>query len=614
MLFAFTARAVNLGGEPLWIDETFSLWLAHEPVDKAVALASGDVHPPLYFVLLGPWARLTGDSELAGRYFSTLTGALAVALTFALGRRLFGVRAGLWAALALSVAGLHVRYSRELRMYALLALLSVASTYAYVRWQARPARKWALVYWALTAALPYTHYYGVFIPLAHTVHFGLIMRTGGLSPLSDEVRRRFGEGDSPNRPSGRTWLLMQVGVALAFVPWLSVMLRQAAMRPAGLHHAAPTDWPTLEWLLYMLADGQVWLIGGLIVWGILNTFVGRDGPRTRPYGRTILLLSWLIAPFIGAAALNLRLPSLTLRNLTLVTPAIALLVGVALSRLPRAPAVMAAGLVIYNALTVFPYLYPGNPPWRDFVHRVAAQVRPTDVMLYHLGQGARWEPFEYYRRREPAFPVEPISLFDLPGPPSSSAFAGALEALVRDEPRVWVVTSYETPISWYAFEALTRTHHLSAREALIDTNVYLFEPPPVQRSGYRLGDNLFLVRPMVRSRPPYQPGETFAVTVAWEVLRAPENDYSVGLHLVNEAYGLTAQSDAYPEPRTSLWRAGETRETIHRLALPADLPPGRYDVHLVVYTWWDQARLPVRDSGAGLPLGDYVLLDTITVE
>ncbi|MCZ7545393.1 MAG: hypothetical protein M5R40_18570 [Anaerolineae bacterium] len=244
---------------------------------------------------------------------------------------------------------------------------------------------------------------------------------------------------------------------------------------------------------------------------------------------------------------------------------------------------------------------------------VATQVRPGDVMLYHLGPNPRWEPFEYYRRRELRFPVEPASLFDLPGPPSAPAFAGALEALVRDEPRVWVVTTYETPISWYALQQLTQTHHLSARMALIDTNAYLFEPPPATPRGFRLGD-VFTVQPEVRSAPPYRPGDAFEVVLHWETNRAPEADYSVGLHLVNAAFGLSAQSDAYPEPRTSTWRAGAARQTTHRLTLPADLPAGRYDVHLVVYTWWDAARLPVQDAATRLPLGDYILLDTLAIE
>jgi hypothetical protein len=35
---------------------------------------------------------------------------------------------------------------------------------------------------------------------------------------------------------------------------------------------------------------------------------------------------------------------------------------------------------------------------------------------------------------------------------------------------------------------------------------------------------------------------------------------------------------------------------------------------LVVYTWWDAARLWVWDANAPLLLGDYILLDTLVIE
>lgn len=62
------------------------------------------------------------------------------------------------------------------------------------------------------------------------------------------------------------------------------------------------------------------------------------------------------------------------------------------------------------------------------------------------------------------------------------------------------------------------------------------------------------------------------------------------------------------------WQRGEGYGTVHRLTLPDDLSPGRYDVHLVVYTWWDLRRLWVWDANAPLLLGDYILLDTLMVE
>src|SRR5690606_14013475 len=64
ILFAFAARAIDLGAEPLWVDESFSFALADAPLlSGPVALIASDVHPPLYFLLLGFWTRVAGYTE-----------------------------------------------------------------------------------------------------------------------------------------------------------------------------------------------------------------------------------------------------------------------------------------------------------------------------------------------------------------------------------------------------------------------------------------------------------------------------------------------------------------------------------------------------------------------
>ncbi|MBN1286878.1 MAG: glycosyltransferase family 39 protein [Anaerolineae bacterium] len=648
LLLAARLRVAALGGEALWIDETFSLWAAGEPlVAGPAAVAANDVHPPLYFILLGFWTRLAGDSELAGRYFSALAGVLSAALVYALGRRLSGARAGLCAALVFAVMGMPVRYARELRMYALLCLLSIAATYAYVRWLERPTRRRAALYAAPAAMLPFTHYYGAFILLFHNIHFALRC----LSPRSTRSTRRLLRSVSLRdlrALRGDYWLLIQAGVWGAFVLlWLPALRWQMQLRPAGIHHAAPTDWTTVQYCLEYLLDNSVW-VAALAALGVAAACrgSGRVSPLSpalsptrgerelearaaahsplAPCGRGgqgvrgnipsfLLLLLWFGAPFIGGLLLNLLSPSLTLRNLIGITPAVALLAGLGMSRLPRAGRWGAAALVLYTALATYPAYYPANPPWREFVREAARQTRPGDVLLYHLGPAPISHPFEYYRRREPAFAVEPISLFDLPGPPSAPGFTEGVRTLAAGAPRVWVVTSYETPLSWYAFTALRRTHHLSHQAHFSNVSVYLFEPPAQPVVAYRLGD-CFRLTPVVRSRPPYHPGDAFEAALAWEVLAAPAVDYSVGLHLVNTAFRPGAQADGYPEPHTSTWEAGDAYTTVHQLRLPDDLPPGRYDMHLVVYTWWDNRRLWVWDAGSDMLFGDYILLDTLTVE
>jgi 4-amino-4-deoxy-L-arabinose transferase-like glycosyltransferase len=66
---------------------------------------------PLHLYFVGAALKVVADKALAGRLVSLLFGVLAVLPLFSLTRRLFDWRAGVWAALAFSVWGMHVQMS-----------------------------------------------------------------------------------------------------------------------------------------------------------------------------------------------------------------------------------------------------------------------------------------------------------------------------------------------------------------------------------------------------------------------------------------------------------------------------------------------------------------------
>ncbi len=88
------------------------------------------------------------------------------------------------------------------------------------------------------------------------------------------------------------------------------------------------------------------------------------------------------------------------------------------------------------------------------------------------------------------------------------------------------------------------------------------------------------------------------ITLYWQALTAPALDYTVFVHLRNEAGVIAAQQDgppaggAYP---TGLWEAGEVIPDQRTVALPA-LSPGRYEVVVGMYDLASGARLPVAGS------------------
>ncbi len=92
------------------------------------------------------------------------------------------------------------------------------------------------------------------------------------------------------------------------------------------------------------------------------------------------------------------------------------------------------------------------------------------------------------------------------------------------------------------------------------------------------------------------PGADLSLTLYWQALRAPVEDYTIFVHLLGPEGELLAQHDApplgglYP---TSRWIAGDVFIQQVSLSVPTDAQPGTYALLAGMYTYPDLVRLPV---------------------
>ncbi|MCW1967634.1 MAG: glycosyltransferase family 39 protein, partial [Anaerolineae bacterium] len=124
-------RVYQLTARSLWTDESITLIrIQHSWGDifrnhvYLLDMQTIDTNPFVYFAALKLWSLGAGSSEFALKLFSAWLGVLLIPLTYALGRRLFGHRAGLLAALFVLLSPGIEWYSHELRMYTLVGCLS----------------------------------------------------------------------------------------------------------------------------------------------------------------------------------------------------------------------------------------------------------------------------------------------------------------------------------------------------------------------------------------------------------------------------------------------------------------------------------------------------------
>jgi hypothetical protein len=112
-----------------------------------------------------------------------------------------------------------------------------------------------------------------------------------------------------------------------------------------------------------------------------------------------------------------------------------------------------------------------------------------------------------------------------------------------------------------------------------------------------------------------RPGDVLDLTLYWKAAQPLAIDYQVFVHVVDAAGNLVAQSDKlnpgdFPTHR---WPVDRYVPDTHRLVLPADLPPGPYEVRTGMWVQSEGWRLPLFDAG-GRQVADSALVTRFEVE
>jgi uncharacterized membrane protein len=125
-------RIATLDRKSLWLDEVVTLRVAKMNVKNIIMrnAMQWEPHPPLYYVLMHYWVRL-GYSEAVLRLPSAIMGAIAIPMLCWLVYEWGGRWSALASAWLLTIAPLHIWYSQEARMYALVCTLGLLSTTFY---------------------------------------------------------------------------------------------------------------------------------------------------------------------------------------------------------------------------------------------------------------------------------------------------------------------------------------------------------------------------------------------------------------------------------------------------------------------------------------------------
>ena len=212
LLLSFFLLTWQWDAHGLWDDELYTIRLAQAPtLADIVAGSAADIHPPLHYLLMRGWIFVAGPTDYAVRFFSVVSAVLAIALSYALARRLVNSRLARWTMLLLSVSPFFILYARMARYYVFAMMLGLLSLYSFLRLlqDAEQHRvRWTnLIIWVLVAVvLLYTDYPTSIVLIGENLLMLIFVR-------------RF-------REMWPKWLVAQIVAVAGFLPWAGVVLAQ----------------------------------------------------------------------------------------------------------------------------------------------------------------------------------------------------------------------------------------------------------------------------------------------------------------------------------------------------------------------------------------------------
>jgi len=388
-MLALAVRLAWLGSKSLWADEADSFYFASHTLPDIFSRLC-DPHPPGYYALLRVFLTY-GQDEFWVRLPSAIAGALAVPLLYALSRELdaaFGApwldrRTAVLASLLLAVAPLHVWYSQEARMYALVTALGLCSVYFALRFALHRHMADALGYVLAAAAALYTDQSSALpLLLANLLWGGLWLYR----------RRWFDRKRSDTHHELRvgrgwwelvTWAGLQVLVGAAFWLWWSQALFSSLFDSGTLYQLAMVMLVLRQLGLPVTLAGVRWT---LVVGAAALTAAGVSVCLLLARCRWMRGLVRVLAPAVVALYVLVTIGSAVPRGFTVkrllvsLLPYGLLISAWAIRKLQFKRWLLPALVIFALVLCVVNVLLVPKEPWREIVTVVQRELGPNDLL------------------------------------------------------------------------------------------------------------------------------------------------------------------------------------------------------------------------------------------
>jgi len=320
-LTALALRIWHLGARSLWMDEGDSVGFARMEWPAFVhVLNIREVNMALYYLFLRGWIHL-GDSEVFLRLPSVIFGTAAVLATCFFATRIQSRSAGLMAGIFLSFNVLAIRYTQEVRSYALFLMLVSLSWLAYERAVRRGTRR-DMIVWVLISALGvYAH---IFAVLAFVSQLTCLI----FAEIDSERRKVFG--------------IATVAYFALISPLAVIVLR---MKEDPLSWVHPLGREVFGIFAQDFFNGGALQITIAFLLLIAAVIVLIKAPREQRWAISTAVLGVLV-PIAIVTLVSIVKPSLIPRYMLVALPSYAVTIAIVLDRMPRKASVVLVCVIV----------------------------------------------------------------------------------------------------------------------------------------------------------------------------------------------------------------------------------------------------------------------------
>ncbi len=245
-LCLFTIASVIISTQKsIWRDEAFSIILSRLSIPVIIQGTSQDFSPPLFYLLLHVWLKLTSQQVIILRLLPMGFSIATCLVLFFIRKKFFSllkisenINYILMWYIIITLNPVIIYFSAELRTYSLLMYLVLISSLASFNFVRKRQVRWLVIQAFTNTLILYTHNLGVFWVLSQSLVLLIYLI------------------DKKNWALWRQLVLSMLAITTLFMPWLIVIRNQLSNFQSGF-------WVQFHWL-YSLSEykGLFWINEG----------------------------------------------------------------------------------------------------------------------------------------------------------------------------------------------------------------------------------------------------------------------------------------------------------------------------------------------------------------